>query len=129
MHPEQSGLVLINSATYRVSPFAHYPFVEENISCPSNLAEQPPSKLDSATLGLMLAKSIQYCLGLLVILDGAVGNGVGHNAELAQEDLPEEQIDPRVQDLVERGHTDRRQEEVAVQMEIPAGGVTGGHGC
>lgn len=80
------------------------------------------SKVTSATLCFveviavlaLLVQSIQCILIPLVIVQGAVGHGVGHDAELAEEDLPEEQIDPRVKDLVERGQADRRQEEIAV---------------
>lgn len=49
-----------------------------------------------------------------MILHGAVGDGIGHDAELSQEDLPEEQIDPRVQDLVEGCQADRCQKHVTV---------------
>lgn len=63
---------------------------------------------------VLLVKSIQRRLGLLLVVCGAVGHRVGHEAELAEEDLPEEQIDPRVQDLVEGGQADRRQEKVTV---------------
>lgn len=80
------------------------------------------SKRDLAALWFMkavsfvvlLVKSIQRQLGLLPILYGAVGHGVSHDADLAQEDLPEEQINPRVKDLVEGGQADRRQEKVTV---------------
>lgn len=58
---------------------------------------------------MLLVKCVQRCLGLLLVLYGAVGHRVGHDAELAQEDLPQEQVDPRVQDLVEGGHADRQQ--------------------
>lgn len=56
---------------------------------------------------VMLVKGIQCRLGLLLFLYGAVGHCVRHDAELAEEDLPEEQIDPWVQDLVEGGQADR----------------------
>lgn len=75
---------------------------------------------------VLLVKCVQRRLGLLPVLYGAVGHRVGHNAELAEEDLPQEQIDPWVQDLVEGGHADRRQKEVTVQIDIAAGGVGGG---
>ncbi len=78
---------------------------------------------------VLFVESIQCRRGLLVILYGAVGHRISHEAELAEEDLPEEQIDPRVQDLVEGGQADRRQKKVTVQMDIPAGGVIGAHGC
>ena len=61
-----------------------------------------------------LIKSIQCRWGLLVFLYGAVGHSISHDAELAEEDLPEEQIDPWVQDLVERGKTDGCQKEITV---------------
>lgn len=98
-----------------------YPF-----SHPSNLSWlqklQFLSKPDLAALWFMkavslvvlLVKSIQRRLGLLLILYGAVGHCVGHDADLAQEDLPEEEINPWVQDLVEGGQADRRQEKVTV---------------
>lgn len=63
---------------------------------------------------VLLVESIQCCLGLLPILYGAVGHCISHDAELAQEDLPEEQIDPWVQDLVEGGQADCCQKEVTV---------------
>lgn len=97
-----------------------------------------PSKLHLAALGFpnvvvlvvgLLVESVQRRLGLLPVFDGAVGDGVGHDAELAQEDLPEEQVDPRVQDLVEGGQADHYQKEVAVQVDVTAHGVIGGHRC
>lgn len=75
---------------------------------------------------VLLLKCLQCRLGLLPVLYGAVGDCVGHDAELAEEDLPQEQVDPWVQDLVQGGHADRRQKEVAVQIDIVAGGVGGG---
>lgn len=75
---------------------------------------------------VLLVKCIQRCLGLLLVLYGAVGHRIGHDAELAQEDLPQEQVDPRVQDLVEGGHADRHQEEVTVQMDIVGSSCGGG---
>ena len=78
-----------------------------------------------AALLALLVQRVRWILVLLAVLQGAVGHGVGHDAELAEEDLPEEQVDPRVQDLVEGGQADRRQEEVAVQADVPAGGVRG----
>lgn len=71
---------------------------------------------------VLLVKCVQRRLGLLPVLYGAVGHRVGHNAELAEEDLPQEQVDPWVQDLVEGGHADRRQKEVTVQIAVLAGG-------
>lgn len=65
---------------------------------------------------ILLVESIQCRFSS--VLYGAVGHCVCNNAELAQEDLPQEQVDPRVQDLVEGGHADRCQKEVAVQMGI-----------
>lgn len=61
-----------------------------------------------------LVKGIQCRLGLLLFLYGAIGNSISHDAELAEEDLPEEQIDPWVQDLVERGQADGYQKEITV---------------
>lgn len=52
---------------------------------------------------ILLVKSIQCCLRLLRILCGAVGHSISHEAELAEKDLPEEKIDPRVKDLIEGG--------------------------
>lgn len=63
---------------------------------------------------VLLVESIQGCLGLIPILYGAVGHRVSHEAELAEEDLSEEQIDPRVQDLVEGGQADHCQKKVTV---------------
>lgn len=74
---------------------------------------------------VLLVKCVQRRLGLLPVLYGAVGHRVGHNAELAEEDLPQEQVDPWVQDLVEGGHADRRQKEVTVQIGVVAGGGRG----
>lgn len=62
----------------------------------------------------LLVKSIQCRLGLLLFVYGAVGNCISHDAELTEEDLPEEQIDPRIQDLVEGGQADRCQKKVTV---------------
>lgn len=92
------------------------------------------SKLDLAALCFMqvvvvmvlLFERIQGYLVVLPLLYGAVGHCVGHDAELAQEDLPQEQVDPWVQDLVEGGHADRREKKVAVQVDVLAGGVAGG---
>lgn len=67
---------------------------------------------------VLLIKRIQSRLSPLPILNGAVGDGVGYQAELAKEDLSEEQVNPRVQDLVERGQADGGQEEVTVQLNI-----------
>lgn len=78
---------------------------------------------------VLLVQNDQRRLGLPLLLQGAVGHGVGHDAELAQEDLPQEQVDPRVQDLVEGGHADRRQEEVTVQLGVVGGGRGGGQRC
>lgn len=78
---------------------------------------------------VLLVESIKCRLGLLAILYGAVRHRVSHKTELAEEDLPEEQIDPRVQDLVEGGQADRRQKKVTVQVNIPARGVIGAHCC
>lgn len=75
---------------------------------------------------VLLVQCVQRRLGLLLLLHGAVGHRVGRQAELAQEDLPQEQVDPRVQDLVEGGHADRDQEEVTVQVGIGAGSWGGG---
>lgn len=44
--------------------------------------------MKAGTFVVLLVKNIQSCLGLLPILDGAVGHCVSHNEELAQEDLP-----------------------------------------
>lgn len=78
---------------------------------------------------MLLVKCVQRRLGLLLVLYGAVGHRVSHDAELAQEDLPQEQVDPRVQDLVEGGHADRHQEEVTVQIDIVGGSWGGGQRC
>lgn len=75
---------------------------------------------------VLLFERIQGYLVVLPLLYGAVGHCVGHDAELAQEDLPQEQVDPRVQDLVEGGHADRREKKVAVQVAVLAGGAAGG---
>lgn len=69
---------------------------------------------------LLLIEDIQGCLGPFLFLDGAVGHCVSHDAELAEEDLPEEQIDPRVEDLVEGGQADRCEKKVAIQLDTPA---------
>lgn len=69
---------------------------------------------------LLLIEDIQGCLGSFLFLDGAVGHCVSHDAELAEEDLPEEQIDPRVEDLVEGGQADRCEKKVAIQLDTPA---------
>lgn len=74
---------------------------------------------------VLLVKCVQCCLGLFPVLYGAVGHRVGHKAELAEEDLPQEEVDPWVQDLVERGHADRREKEVTVQIIVVAGGGRG----
>lgn len=63
---------------------------------------------------ILFVKSIHCSLGLLVVLCGAVGHSISHKAELAQQDLPEEQIDPWVKDLIEGGQADCCQKEVAV---------------
>lgn len=78
---------------------------------------------------VLLFERIQGYLVVLPLLYGAVGHCVGHYAELAQEDLPQEQVDPWVQDLVEGGHADRREKKVAVQVGVPAGGAAGGRQC
>lgn len=52
---------------------------------------------------IRLVKSIQCCLRFPMIHCGAVGHSISHKAELAEEDLPEEKIDPRVKDLIEGG--------------------------
>lgn len=75
---------------------------------------------------MLLVKGGQCRLGLLLVLCGAVGHRIGHDAELAQEDLPQEQVDPRVQDLVEGGHADRKQEKVTVQRDVVGGRRGGG---
>lgn len=73
-----------------------------------------------------LVKCVQRRLVVLLFFYGAVGHCIGHDAELAQEDLPQEQVDPRVQDLVEGGHADRHQEEVTVQLDVVGGSWGGG---
>lgn len=70
--------------------------------------------IEAVALLLLLVKRIQCRRGLLLLLDGAVGHGVGHEAELAKEDFSKEQIDPRVKDLVEGSQADRCQKEVTV---------------
>lgn len=70
--------------------------------------------MEAVGILVLLVKGIQSRWSLLLTIYGAVGHGVGHHAELAQEDLPEEQIDPGVQDLVEGGQSDRCQKEVTV---------------
>lgn len=75
---------------------------------------------------VLLFERIQGYLVVLPLLYGTVGHCVGHDAELAQEDLPQEQVDPRIQDLVEGGHADRCEKKVAVQVGVPAGGTAGG---
>ena len=57
---------------------------------------------------------LQSCLLLLLLLKRAVGHSVGHHAELAEQDLPEEKVDPGVQDLIEGGQADGSEEEVTV---------------
>lgn len=76
---------------------------------------------------LLLFERIQGYLVVLPLLYGAVGHCVGHDAELAQQDLPQEQVDPRVQDLVEGGHADRREKKVAVQGQQFRLTLVGGH--
>lgn len=84
--------------------------------------QRSPPKVDSATLWflkvdavlLRLVEGIQCRLVLLLFLYGAVGHCVSHDAELAEEDLPEEQINPRVKDLVEGGQADRCQKKVTI---------------
>lgn len=78
-----------------------------------------------AAVVVLLVKSIQCRLVLLLFLYRAVGDSVSHDTELAQEDLPEEQIDPRIQDLVEGGQAYCCQKKVTVQLYILARGVTG----
>lgn len=63
---------------------------------------------------ILLVEGIERRLGLLMILCGAVGHSISHEAELAEEDLPEEKIDPRVKDLIKGGQTDCCQKEVTV---------------
>lgn len=81
--------------------------------------------MDVVVIMVLLVKSIQCSLGLLPIIYGAVGHCVSHDAELAQEDLPEEQVHPRVQDLVEGGQADRRQEKVTAEMVFLSCGLNG----
>lgn len=76
---------------------------------------------EALILLVLLFQRVQDHLGVLPVLDGAIGHGVGHDAELAQEDLPQEQVDPGVQDLVEGGHADGREEKVTVQVGVLAG--------
>lgn len=77
--------------------------------------------VEALILLVLLFQRVQDHLGVLPVLDGAIGHGVGHDAELAQEDLPQEQVDPGVQDLVEGGHADGREEKVTVQVAVLAG--------
>lgn len=73
----------------------------------------------------LLVKDIQCCLGLPPT-SLAVGHCISDGADLAKEDLPEKQIDPWVQDLVEGRHADGCQKKVTVCLDLRASGLTGG---
>lgn len=77
--------------------------------------------MEAVVLLILLFQRVQNHVGVIPVLDGAVGHSVGHDAELAKEDLPQQQVDPRVQDLVEGGHADGSEEKVTVQVGVLAG--------
>lgn len=79
--------------------------------------------MEAVVLLVLLFQRVQDHSGVIPVLDGAIGHGVGHDAELAQEDLPQQQVDPWVQDLVEGGHADGGEEKVTVQVGVLAGTV------
>lgn len=132
MHHEQNCQVVINTALVALRLPALTPLSLRPQQCigghvhPVCAGFKVPSSADLAPLWVivvllvLLIKSIERRLSVLMILCGAVGHGISHKAELAEEDLPEEQIDPRVKDLVERGQTNRCQKEITVQMHVVA---------
>lgn len=77
--------------------------------------------LQALCLDGWLVKGIQGGGGLLWALYRAVGHSVSHLAELAQQDLSEEQVDPGVQDLVEGRQADGGEKEITVDLKVSAG--------